>query len=102
MLHGLGEESEVLAAEDVSAFGRVYYFKNKIIIINFWGFTWMGLEQYKSLNKFYCPLHLSLDTYTTTLHWAARLMLLALMQIIFVITETALALHYNLHGCNCN
>lgn len=62
----------------------------------------MGLEQYKSLNKFYCPLHLSLNTYTTTLHWAARLMLSALMQIILVITETALALHYNLHGCNCN
>lgn len=56
----------------------------------------------KSLNKVYCPLHLSLHTCITTLHKAVRVMLSALMQIIFVITETALVLHYNLHGQNCN
>lgn len=60
----------------------------------------MGLEHFKSLNKVYCPLHLSLDTYTTTLHQAARVMLSSLMQIMFVTTETAVALHCNLHGLN--
>lgn len=58
----------------------------------------MGQEQFKSLNKVYCLFHLLLDTYTTTLHQAARVMPSALMQITLVTTETT----FNLHGYNRN
>lgn len=58
----------------------------------------MGQEPFKSLNQVYCLLHLLLDTYTTTLHQAARATPSALMQITLVTTETTC----NLHGCNRN